>query len=111
MQKPQIKGNPSSHVPRLYLPVLFILSICVLPCRSFGLFSPHSFPSHEMACEGKQSDVDGGPSEQNAKVKADARVEIEEDGTGAFDDWRAWRCQGNSCERCGGWGGVGLTVV
>lgn len=62
---------------------------------AFGLVSTSLFvvlvhvmlalPPHKVASERKQDRIDGTPSDQDAKVEADARVKVKKDLAAAFD--------------------------
>lgn len=46
------------------------------------------FPPHEPAGKRKQKRVNRTPANQNAKVNTDTRMQVEEDGTATFDDYK-----------------------
>lgn len=62
-------------------------------------------PSHDITADGKQRRVHRTPNEQDAEVEPDARMQLEQSGTGRFDDWRIGLLVTDPCFGRG-WGGV-----
>lgn len=69
------------------------------------LLFPLRLPSHDITAYGKQRRVDRTPNEQDTEVEPDARMQLEQSGTGRFDDWKVGLLVTDPCFGGGGGGG------